>query len=151
MKLASHVPRNNTHVFSKSHNSCFYNVSEMPIFRQKQTSGHFIIRFIWLYKLRVVNPGVVSSNPRSASILSNVWQKSCDKRHSSFTNGLTVYVEKQSVAWKVCCVGNWCEKTRKHMSRWTGRRDMTENCWKRRQIKSINVQLFSMRTHNLRS
>ena len=37
-----------------------------------------------------------------------------------------VYVEIQKVAIKVCCVDYWCEKARKHKSRWTGRRDMTE-------------------------
>ena len=51
----------------------------------------------------------------------------CDKRHYSFTNGLIVYVEKQPVAWKVWCVEYWCEKAKKHMSRWAGRKDMTEN------------------------
>ena len=50
-----------------------------------------------------------------------------DKRHSSFANRLTVHVEKQPVAWKVCCVEYWWEKTRKFLSRWTGLRDMTEN------------------------
>ena len=49
----------------------------------------------------------------------------CDKHHSSSTNGLTVYVEKQPVAWKECCVEYWCAKARKHMSRWTGCRDIT--------------------------
>ena len=31
--------------------------------------------------------------------------------------GLEVYVVKQAVAWKGCCVDYWCEKARKHMSR----------------------------------
>ena len=31
----------------------------------------------------------------------------CDNRHSSFINELTVYVEKQPVTWKVCCVEYW--------------------------------------------
>ena len=35
---------------------------------------------------RAVNPGVMRSNPSSANILSDVWQKSL--WHSSFTNGL---------------------------------------------------------------
>ena len=43
---------------------------------------------------------------------------------------LTVNVEKQPVAWKVCCVVYWCGKTRKRMSRWTDRRDMTEKLLK---------------------
>ena len=30
----------------------------------------------------------------------------------------------------ICCVVYWCEKTRKCMSRWTGRRDITEKLWK---------------------
>ena len=42
------------------------------------------------------------------------------------TNGLTVYVVKQPVVWKVCGVVSWSEKARKHMSMWTGRREMTE-------------------------
>ena len=35
-------------------------------------------------------------------------------------------MEKQPVDWEDCCVEYWCAKTRKHTSRWTGRRDMTE-------------------------
>ena len=63
--------------------------------------------------------------PCSANILSDVWQKSLWQA-SFFNNGLTVFVEKQPVAWRVCCEEYWCEKTRTHMSRWTGCRDMTE-------------------------
>ena len=44
--------------------------------------------------------------------------KVTDMRHLSFTNGLTVYVEKQPVAWKVCCVEYWCEKARKQFENW---------------------------------
>ena len=33
-------------------------------------------------------------------------------------------------AWEDCCVEYWCEKTRECMSRWTGRRDMTEKLLK---------------------
>ena len=36
-----------------------------------------------------------------------------------------VHVEKQTVAWVDCCVDYWCEKTRNHMSWWTGCCDMT--------------------------
>ena len=36
----------------------------------------------------------------------------CDKRHSSSTNGLSVYVEKQPVAFKECCMKYWCEKAK---------------------------------------
>ena len=76
---------------------------------------------------RAVNPGVVSSNPSSSYTFIPTFDKSrCDKRHSFFTNGLIVYVVKKPVAWKVCCVVYWCEKARKYMSRWTGRRDLTE-------------------------
>ena len=39
---------------------------------------------------------------------------------------ITVYVEKQPVAWKDCCVDYWCKKARNHMNRYTGRLDMTE-------------------------
>ena len=35
------------------------------------------------------------------------------------------FVGKQPVAWEYCYVEYWCEKTRKCMSRWTGRRDIT--------------------------
>ena len=31
--------------------------------------------------------------------------------------GLSVYVEKQPVTWKECCMKYWCEKVEKHMSR----------------------------------
>ena len=52
--------------------------------------------------------------------------------HCSPMGCLTIYVEKQPVAWKVCCVVYWCGKTRKHMSRWTGHSDMTKKNWKQR-------------------
>ena len=39
-------------------------------------------------------------------------------------------MEKQPVAWEDCCVEYWCEKTRKHMSWWTGHRDITETSLK---------------------
>ena len=77
---------------------------------------------------RAVNPGVVRSNPRSANILLDAWQKSLWQ--ASSTNGLTVYVEKQQVTWKECCVEYWFEKARKNMSRWSDRRDMTEESLK---------------------
>ena len=84
--------------------------------------------------IRAVNARVVSSNPSSANIILDVWQKSLWQAsfvfHSSFTNGLTVYVEKQPVAWKECCVEYWCEKASKHMSRGTGLRVITENVLK---------------------
>ena len=50
--------------------------------------------------------------------------------HSSSTNGLIVYVEKQPVARKECCVDYWCKKARKHMSKLNGRRDMTSKLLK---------------------
>ena len=51
-----------------------------------------------------------------------------------------VYVEKQPVAWEDCCVEYWCENTRKCMSRWTCRRDITEKMLKTalNPNKSIN-------------
>ena len=52
-----------------------------------------------------------------------------------------VYVEKQPVAWEDCCVEYWCEKTRKCISRWTGRRDITEKLLKT-ALTSINQQPF---------
>ena len=39
-----------------------------------------------------------------------------------------MWVEKQPVAWKECCVWYWCGKARKHMIRRTGRHDMTAKC-----------------------
>ena len=54
----------------------------------------------------------------------------CDKRHSSWTNWLTINVGKKLVDWEVCWVAYWCENARKHMSRWNGRRDMTERLLK---------------------
>ena len=44
------------------------------------------------------------------------------------------------VAWKEGCVEYWCEKSRKHMSRWTGRRDMTETFVDNGvKLQSINI------------
>ena len=40
MKLSTHLPRNNTHVYTKSHNYGFNTYSKMPLFRlgeKKQT------------------------------------------------------------------------------------------------------------------
>ena len=65
----------------------------------------------------------------------------CDKPHSfytNFTNGLTVYVEKQPASLKVYCVEYWCEQTRKDVSRWIGRRDMTEKLLKT-ALKNIKI------------
>ena len=58
---------------------------------------------------------VVSSSPIFANIwcLTNINATNC---HLSFTNWVTVFVEKQPAAWKY-----WCEKARKHMGSWTGR------------------------------
>ena len=38
-----------------------------------------------------------------------------DMRHSTSTDGLTEYVDKQPVAWTDCCVEYWCEKVGKHL------------------------------------
>jgi len=39
MKLGTHVSRNNTHIYTKSHNSGLTNYSVIPLFRiKKQTS-----------------------------------------------------------------------------------------------------------------
>ena len=75
----------------------------------------------------------------------------CDTRHSSFTNGLTVYGEKQPVAMKVCCVEYWCEKTRKHTSRLGELAAVTwlTNCWKWRSIDSFNFT-FTPYLHDIR-
>ena len=53
-------------------------------------------------------------------------QPSLVSRRSSSTNRLTVFVEKQPVAWEVCRVEYWCGKARKQTSSWTWRRDRTE-------------------------
>ena len=82
---------------------------------------------------QAVNPEVVSLNPVSANIIFRTFNKTqCYKHHSPSTNGQTVYVEKQPVALKDCCVEYWCEKGRKQMDRWTGRCDMNE-----RLLKSV--------------
>ena len=68
--------------------------------------------------------------PAWATLFSKFDNVYCAKRHSSSTNGLTVYREKQPVAWKVCSLQNLCEIVGKHISRWTGGRDMTANLLK---------------------
>ena len=64
---------------------------------------------------RAVNPRV--RTPARPTILPTFNQRDCDKHRSSSTNWLTVYVENQPVAGKVCCVENWFEKTREYMRR----------------------------------
>ena len=39
-------------------------------------------------------------------------------------------MEKQPVTLEDCCVEYWCEKAKKYMSRWTGRRDITKKLLK---------------------
>ena len=60
-----------------------------------------------------------------------------------FHQWANVYVEKQPVAWEECCVEYWCEKSRKCMSRWTGRRDITVTLFKTalNPIQSINQSI----------
>ena len=64
----------------------------------------------------------------------------------------SVYVEKQPDAWEDCCVENWCEKTRNHMRRWTGRCDMTEKLLKtvlnpnQSSKKKVTLQQFECDT-----
>ena len=48
--------------------------------------------------------------------------------HLQHTNFETLF--QMEIAWEDCCVECWCEKTRKCMSRWTGRRDITEKLLK---------------------
>ena len=50
---------------------------------------------------RAVNPEVVSSNTARPTFFPTFAKSHCDRRHSSSTNALTVYVKKQPVAWKV--------------------------------------------------
>ena len=73
-------------------------------------------------------------------LTTSLWQD-----HTSSTNGLSVYVEKQPVAWKKCCMEYWCEKAKKHMSRWTGGLEMTEKLLKTalNWNQSINPFFFS--------
>ena len=74
----------------------------------------------------VVNPGVVGSNPSSASIFSDIWQKSL--RHFIFHKWANSLCGKAASCLKsMLCEVTGVSKTRKHMSRWTGRCDMTEN------------------------
>ena len=84
---------------------------------------------------KAVNPGVASSNPGSANIISAIWQKSMQLASFVFHQWALVYVEKQPVPWKECCVLYWCEKSRKHISKWTGCRDMTEKLLR----KALNI------------
>ena len=41
MKLGTHVPRNNMHVYTKSHNSGFYNYSVIPLFGLRNSYKNF--------------------------------------------------------------------------------------------------------------
>ena len=67
----------------------------------------------------------------------------CDKRLSFSTNGISIYVKKQSVAWKVCYVVCWYEEARKHMGMRTDRLDFTESLLKTTfsPIQSLNHSL----------
>ena len=63
---------------------------------------------------------------------------------------LTVYVEKQPVAWKDCCVDYCCEKARKHIGElaaviWL------KNCWKRHLTppQTINLILFKKNSNTI--
>ena len=81
-------------------------------------TGHKLFKLLKLCqdlqtKTQAVKPVVVSLNPGLVNFLSDVEQKSM--RHPSCVIHL-VYVEKQPVAWEVCCVEYWCEKTRKYVS-----------------------------------
>ena len=51
--------------------------------------------------MRAVNPGVVRLSPAQPTFFPPFNKSHYDKRHSSSTNGLTVYVEKKPVAWTV--------------------------------------------------
>ena len=68
----------------------------------------------------------------------------CVKSHSSSSNGLSVYVEKQPIAWKECCMKYRCEKAKTHMSRWTGRRDMTDKLLKTALNPNKSIQKLSL-------
>ena len=70
--------------------------------------------------------GLVSSNPCSAHFLSDVWQKSM--RHASFVfDQLAKSMwESSLLLWKIV-VWSTGVKSRKHMSRWTGRRDINQS------------------------
>ena len=86
--------------------------------------------------------------PARPTFFPTIDKSHCDKRHSSSTNELSVYVEKQPVALKECCMKYWCEKAKKHMSRWSGRLDMTEFFLKtalnpNQSINDLGLMLFS--------
>ena len=54
------------------------------------------------------------------------------------------FVVRYMFAWEDCCVEYWCEKTRKCMCRWTGRRDITEK-WLKTALnpnQSINFYMW---------
>ena len=51
-------------------------------------------------------------------------------------------MEEHPVAWEDCCEEYWCEKTRKHMSRWTCHSDMTEKMLK--TALSPNQSIWNM-------
>ena len=75
---------------------------------------------------RAVNPGVVSSNPSSANILHDVWQWSLWQASFVFHQWPISLCGKAA-----CCLEGmlmyWCEKAKKHMSRWTGSRTQSIN------------------------
>ena len=114
----------------------------------KNVNLHLVAQWVASWAFR---PGLASLNPSSANILADVWQKSLTSVIRFFTNGQTVYVEKQPVAWKVCCMNYWSGKARKHMSRWTGRRDMTEQLTVNQSIKFNYSNIFLQIVHKISS
>ena len=59
MKLSTPVPRNNTHIYTRWHNSCFNNYSEMPLFslRKRETSIGVCSTALFLFDMvQCLNP-----------------------------------------------------------------------------------------------
>ena len=67
--------------------------------------------------------------PARPSFFPRICKSQCDIRHSSSTNRLSLCGKATSCLGRLLC-GVRCEKTRKCMSRWTSRRDITENLLK---------------------
>ena len=69
-KLGTHVPRNNTHVYTKSHNSGFDNYSVMPFFRlrKKQTSVGILSAALLFQVIGMTQPGIQPWSPASKTV-----------------------------------------------------------------------------------
>ena len=71
MKLGTHVPRNNTHVYIKSHNSGLNNYTEMPLFDLEKSRGNLALTFAALVTLSHVQQIYMN--------MANIWKISIIK------------------------------------------------------------------------